>query len=155
MPHSTVFLSSLLTLRFQLGVICDQIHGHISISMQSVHTSTNQQNANVHASTFYILRVLGINHAHSIFLFFKRQRKRDKMTVIREKKSFKRGNIQLLQILIIMYTPNYSCCGVYLSQIHSSMNPVKHLPWLGYMAAWHALVIWNCLRVIWNVHMFI
>ena len=43
-------------------------------------------------------------------------------------KSLKRGETQLLKLFIIMYTPNPSCSGVYLSQLHALVQPFRHVP---------------------------
>ena len=55
--------------------------------MQSVHTSSAQQHAIVHGS------VLGINRVLPIFLFIKRQRKRDEMTGLREESILQGGTL--------------------------------------------------------------
>ena len=70
-------------------------------------------------------------------------------------KSCKRGNTQLLELFITMYTPNDSCSGVYLSQTHASITASQAYTMIGvhYMDASHVYVIGNHLRVIWNVHM--
>ena len=99
--------------------------GRISIPMQSVHASTSQQHANVHGL------VSKLNHVLSIFLFSKRQRKGDKMTVIREESLVKGGTLNSWSSLwpcTRQTIPALACtCLKHMLQ----SQPVKHVPWQG------------------------
>ena len=120
LPHSTLFFSWLWAVNSQFKCVpCSdtrQLSGKISIPMHSVHTLSAQQHASVHGLG------QGLNRVLLIFLFTKRQRKRDKMTGIREKNPLKKVDTHLLKLFIIMYTPNPSCSGVYLSQVHGTRS---------------------------------
>ena len=50
----------------------------------------------------------------------------------------------------MMYTPNPSCSGVYLSQIHASIQPVKHVPWQGY-TAWVLIILCDKELNMWHL----
>ena len=127
---ATVCFSWLSTLYFELGVIFDKIHGHtwgefsFPCSFYTHHLLNNTQ--------LNINSVQGINHILLIFLFIKRQRNLDKMTENKEESLFKGGDTQFLELFIVMYTPNYFCSGVYLSQLQASVQPFMHVPWQEY-----------------------
>ena len=100
--------------------LCSRTWPHlerISIPMQSVHTSTAQQHAHVHSS------VLRINHVLSIFLFIKRQRKGDKMTVIEQECLLKEETLDSLSSRQMI--PDLGCtCLKYILQ--SSQSSIYH-----------------------------
>ena len=122
--------------------------GRIFIPIQSVHTSTAQQHVNVHGS------VLGIKHVLSIYLFIKRQRKRDNIYVIREERILKGGTLNYWSSLSHVHTKCFLLLCVPVSNAY--FNPASQAYTMSgqhYMAARHACGIQNHLRVVWNVHM--
>ena len=58
-------------------------------------------------------------------------------------KSCKRGNTQLLELFITMYTPNDSCSGVYLSQTHASITASQACTVTGYTTWLHGMYVWS------------
>ena len=118
--------------------------------MQSVHASTSQQHANVHGL------VSKLNHVLSIFLFSKRQRKGDEMTVNREESLVKGENSTPGALYHHVHAKRFLLWRVPVSNtcFNHSQSSMYH-DRVHYMAAWNACVIKNHLRVIWNVHMLL